>query len=389
MQTRRDPTTLQYNGLTTHTLGLPADSYFDARHYEHELQRIWYRNWFYVCRSSEMAQPRSFRTVELGSQRLLLVRGDDGVLRGFHNTCRHRGAALCRESEGRLRSGAITCPYHAWAFSLQGDLLRTSSKQHAAGFDAAELSLYKIQARESQGFIFIALTDDPPPFDQAFDPPLSRLQSWPLQDLKVGHVLVKTVMCNWKIFWENFNECLHCPTVHPSLSQLVPIYGRGIVREGDDPNWAQNADNPDPKFRGGLRPGATTWSLDGQLTGVPFPGISDDDRRRGAIYITSLPSLFMVAHTDYVRTVRLRPLSPDSMELRVEYLFSGETLAKPGFDMDNIVNFANTVLAEDASVCELNQRGLHAAPHAAGVVMPEEYVVLQFHDWVRAELSRV
>ena len=389
MQTRRDPPTLQYNGLKTHTLGLRADAYFDGRNYEHELQHIWYRHWFYVCRTSEVTQPRSFRTVELGNQRLLLVRGDDGVLRGFHNTCRHRGAALCRESAGRLRFGAITCPYHAWTFNLQGDLLRTSSKEHPSGFDAAELALYKVQVREAQGFIFIALSDDPPPFDNAFDPPISRLQTWPLQDLKVGHVLVKTLRCNWKIFWENFNECLHCPGVHPSLSQLVPIYGRGIVREGDDPNWAQNADNPDPKFRGGLRSGATTWSLDGQLTGIPFPGLSDDDRRRGAVYITSLPSLFMVAHADYVRTVRIRPLSPESMELRVEYLFSSETLAKPGFDLRNIVDFANTVLAEDAEVCELNQRGVRAAPHVAGVVMPEEYVVLQFHDWVRGELSRV
>ncbi len=107
------------------------------------------------------------------------------------------------------------------------------------------------------------------------------------------------------------------------------------------------------------------------------------------MYVTSLPSLFMVGHADYVRTVRLRPLAPEATELRVEYLFSAETLAKPGFDMRNIVEFADTVLREDAEVCELNQRGLHAAPHAAGVVMPEEYVVLQFHEWIRSELSRV
>jgi Rieske 2Fe-2S family protein len=95
----------------------------------------------------------------------------------------------------------------------------------------------------------------------------------------------------------------------------------------------------------------------------------------------------MVGHADYVRTVRLRPLTPESMELRVEYLFSAQTLAKPGFDMHNIVNFANTVLREDGEVCELNQRGLRAAPHVAGVVMPEEYVVLQFHRWVQAQLA--
>ncbi len=152
MQTKRDPTALQYNGLTHYAKGLPADAYFDERQYERELQRIWYRNWFYVCRSGELSQPRAFRSVELGDQRLLLVRDDDGVLRGFHNTCRHRGAALCRESEGRLRSGAITCPYHAWVYSLQGALLRTSSKHHAEGFDPAELSLYGIRVHESHGF---------------------------------------------------------------------------------------------------------------------------------------------------------------------------------------------------------------------------------------------
>src|ERR1700675_4360375 len=98
MPTTPDTTATQYNGLTTHTKGLPADDYFDASRYERELQRTWHRNWIYVGRSREMTQPRAFRTFELGDQKLLLVRGDDGVLQAFHNTCRHRGAALCRES---------------------------------------------------------------------------------------------------------------------------------------------------------------------------------------------------------------------------------------------------------------------------------------------------
>src|SRR5271155_6222142 len=101
-----------YNGLTELTAGLAADAYHDPRHYARELQRIWYRNWVYVCRSSEISAARAFRTFELGDQTILLVRDDAGVLQGFHNTCRHRGAALCRENEGLLRSAAIICPYH-------------------------------------------------------------------------------------------------------------------------------------------------------------------------------------------------------------------------------------------------------------------------------------
>jgi Rieske 2Fe-2S family protein len=378
---------LGYNGLTEHTPGLLAEAYFDPRQYERELQRIWYRNWVYVGRSSEVARPRAFRTFELGDQKILLVRDDQGVLQGFHNTCRHRGAALCRESEGTLRSGSIICPYHAWVYNLQGDLLRTSSRTHASGFRLADYPLYKVSVKEWNGFAFVAL-GNPPPFEKIFDLPLNRLDDWPLQALVVGHVLLKTIQCNWKIFWENYNECLHCPGVHPKLSQLVPIYGRGLLEERDDPEWNAHAADTDPRYKGGLRSGAATWSMDGCTTGKPFPGLSDADIRAGHIYMTSLPSVFLVGHVDYVRVVRLLPLGPEKTELRVEYLFSPETLADANFDMRNVVDFTNLVMTEDAEVCELNQRGLRAGPHARGVVMPEEYVIRQFHDWVHAELAR-
>jgi len=348
-----------YNGLTEHTEGLPAETYFDPRNYERELQRI------------------------------LLVRDDSGVLQGFHNTCRHRGAELCREPRGHLKSGQIVCPYHAWAYTLQGDLLRTTSKRHAHGFEVGNFPLYKVRAREWNGFIFVALTDDPPPFEKLFDLPIDRLDAWPLKDLIVGHVLLKTIQCNWKIYWENYNECLHCPGVHPKLSQLVPIYGRGLLEERDDPYWTVHTTDDDPKFKGGLRSGAATWSLDGRATSSEFPNLSVEDRKAGHIYMTGLPSMFIVGHVDYVRVVRLRPLGPEQAELRVEYLFLPQTLADPNFDLRNVVDFTDMVMTEDADICEVNQRGLHAAPHVRGVVMPEEYVLRQFHDWVRAELARV
>jgi Rieske 2Fe-2S family protein len=84
----------------------------------------------------------------------------------------------------------------------------------------------------------------------------------------------------------------------------------------------------------------------------------------------------------------LLPLGPEKTELKVEYLFPPQSLADPAFDMRNIVDFTNLVMTEDAGVCELNQRGLHAGPHVRGVVMPEEYVIRQFHDWVKSELKR-
>jgi Rieske 2Fe-2S family protein len=378
---------LGFNGLTEHTEGLPAEAYFDPRHYERELRGIWYRNWIYVGRSQELPGPRSFRTFEVGTQKVLLVRDEQGTVRAFHNTCRHRGAALCREHDGQLRSAAIVCPYHAWVYSLSGELLRTSSKSLPKGFATADHPLYPVRVREWCGFIFVALTDEPAPFETIFDLPLGRLDAWPLADLRLGHTMLKQINCNWKIFWENYNECLHCPGVHPRLSQLVPIYGRGLLEERDDPQWRAHAADADPKYKGGLRRGARTWSLDGKTTGIPFPNLSEEDRKAGHIYMTSLPSVFLVGHVDYVRVVRLRPLGPEQTELRVEYLFSPETLADPQFDMRNVVEFTNQVMTEDAGVCELNQAGLKAVAHHRGVVMPEEYVIRQFHEWIHAQLS--
>ena len=382
---RRDP---GYVGLTTAVDSLPASFYFDPGHHQLEMTRIWYRNWIYVCRSSDIGTARTFRTLEVGDQSILVVRGEDRVARAFHNTCRHRGAVLCRSSQGRFPSAGIVCPYHSWRYSLRGDLVQTSSKQHGDGFDMRDFPLYHLPINEWNGFIFAALTNEPPPFGAAFDLPLNRLDDWRLGDLVAGYTLRKTIQCNWKVFWENYNECLHCPGVHPRLAQLVPLFGRALLERRDDPSWQDHADDDDPKYGGGLRTGAESWSMDGKPVGVPFPGVSPEDRKAGHVYLTSVPSMFIVAHVDYVRVVRLRPLGPERTEMSIEFLFLPETLADPKRDLMNAVEFTDIVMSEDAEICELNQRGLRALPHAGGVLMPEEYAIRQFQNWVRSELTR-
>ncbi|MGH8132380.1 MAG: aromatic ring-hydroxylating oxygenase subunit alpha, partial [Steroidobacteraceae bacterium] len=331
---RRDP---GYSGLTTAIGSLPASYYFDPAHHRLEMQRIWYRNWIYVCRSSELGTARSFRTLELGDQTILVVRGEDRVARAFHNTCRHRGAALCREPAGRFPAAGIVCPYHGWRYNLRGELVQTSSMLHGEGFELGDFPLYALPLTEWNGFIFAALTPEPPPFAASFDLPLNRLDAWQVGDLAVGHRLTKTIQCNWKVFWENYNECLHCPGVHPRLAQLVPLFGRALLERRDDPRWQDHADDDDPKYGGGLRAGAESWSLDGKPAGVPFPNLSPADRKSGHVYLTSVPSVFIVAHVDYVRVVRLRPLGPECTEMNIEFLFLPETLADPQRDIMNAV----------------------------------------------------
>jgi Rieske 2Fe-2S family protein len=128
--------------------------------------------------------------------------------------------------------------------------------------------------------------------------------------------------------------------------------------------------------------------MDGNPVGALFPDVGSEDRQAGHVYLTSVPSVFIVAHVDYVRVVRLLPLAPEVTEMSIEFLFLPETLADPKCDIAGAVEFTNIVMSEDGEICEVNQRGLHALAHDRGVLMPEEYAIRQFQDWVRAELSR-
>ena len=214
-----------------------------------------------------------------------------------------------------------------------------------------------------------------------------NLREFPLEKMVVGHRWIKSITCNWKIFWENFNECLHCPNVHPNLADLVPIYKRRLINEKDRPDWRKHIDESDPKFRGGLRAGAETWSKDGSAQGRILPGLSDADVARGQTYAVALPGSFIAGYGDHVRIVRLLPQGPEAIELTVEWLFPQETLDDLNYDLMNVVDFTVSVLEEDSAACELNQRGLHAVPFDAGVLMPEEYHLKTFHDWLREKLS--
>jgi Rieske 2Fe-2S family protein len=377
-----------YNGLGSVEETLPSHAYFDAAHYQRELDSIWYRNWVYLCRAKSLETPRSYRTFDLGSQQILLLRDEAGGLRAFHNTCRHRGSRLCRAEAGRFDAKRIVCPYHRWAYSLEGALLRTSSLAAPEGFDPSDYPLYDLAVAEWGGFVFVNLAgDDGLSVEGSFDRASERLGHWPLEDLIVGHSYRKILECNWKVFWDNFNECLHCPGVHPELSSLVPLYGRGIIAERDDPHWREHADSDDPRFKGGLRRGGATWSMDGQAQGATFQGLSDQERRAGQTFVTSLPSAYMVGHVDYVRVVRLLPLGPERTELVALWLFPPEALAEAAFNPAEVAEFATLVMEQDAEACELNQRGLHALRHDKGVLMPEEYYVKWFHDWVRAQMA--
>lgn len=366
---------------------LPSHYYYDEDHYERELKSIWYKNWIYVCRADEMEEKRSFKTVEIGNQNILILRGDDGEFKAFHNVCRHRGSRLVTEKEGIFKSKYIICAYHSWSYKQEGSLLATSSKTCPSNFKSEDHSLYDVAITNWHGFVFINLAgEEAKPIEECILEGSDDLTNWRMSSLKVGHKFSKIMDCNWKLFWENYNECLHCPNVHKSLVQLVPIYKRRIIGPKDDANWKDHIDSDDPKLAGGLRPGSHTWTNDGQPIGPTFPGLSEKEIKRAYNYLDILPTVFIVGHIDYVRLVRLVPKGPEQTEIYVEWLFMPETLNDPDVDISSAIEFTKEVLLEDASVSELNQKGLRSIAYNQGTIMPEEYLVAHFKNWVLNQL---
>ncbi len=158
---------------------LPATWYYDPDHHREELRRIHARNWIHIGRVEEFPA-MTVRRIEVAGQNLIAVNDPAGGIACFHNTCRHRGAELCAAPETRLKSKLITCPYHEWSYGLDGRLVRVPYATPTADFRKEDHGLLPVHVKQWNGFVFVCLADDPPPFDAAPDLGAHALDNWPM-----------------------------------------------------------------------------------------------------------------------------------------------------------------------------------------------------------------
>lgn len=354
--------------------GLPRTAYLDAGWFADEMATIFSKEWVMVGRVADFPAGR-MRRIFVGGAQLIVAHGSEGSLSVYHNSCPHRGSELCRAPEEPLGK-LIRCPYHAFSFAASdGALASTGHAVPTADFDREAHRLKRAATRTWNGFLFVNLAKSLTELQA--DVSLDTLDNWPMESLVTGYRWESEVACNWKTFWENYSECLHCPGIHPELCELVPIYGRGLMDASEAPGWM-----PDDAGQPRLRQGAESWTVSGLPCGPTFPGLSEAERLAGYSFVTLWPSTYVVAHVDYVRSVRIIPLAPERTALVAEWHFPVETLAQPGFDASQVASFARQVLEQDAAASEMNQRGLHSQAFRSARLMPEEYEIHRFHQWV-------
>ena len=191
--------------------------------------------WLYACTVAHVKQPGDWFLFELAHNSVIVVRGRDGEVRAFHNTCRHRGARIC---DGQGGSAArLTCPYHLWTYGLDGKLL--AARAMPEGFDKSEHGLVPVALENIGGLIFVCLSDDPPPIDRVKADIAAQIGIYDLERCKVAVQDELVEDANWKLVMENNRECYHCDSNHPELIACLGTDGFGKGLPEDAPHAAE------------------------------------------------------------------------------------------------------------------------------------------------------
>lgn len=350
---------------------LPPEAYTSAEVFAWE-QRHLLSGWQCVGRSADVAQPGDQRAERAGASTVLLARGRDGVLRGFANTCRHRGHELlpCGSTASQR---ALVCPYHAWSYSLEGDLVAAPGYTEGPSFAKSDYPLQRVRVAEWHGWVFVDPSGEAPELETHLGVLGERIGPYAPERLRVAVAHEYVIKANWKTVSENYHECYHCPLIHPELCAVSP--------PDSGQNWASDADGA---FVGGwmdLRDGMATMSLDGTSGGVPIPGLDAEALRR-VDYIQVFPNLLVSLHPDYVMTHRIVPLSANETWVECAFAFPPEAFEQDGFDPSYAADFWDVTNRQDWAACESVQRGLESGRAIAGPLSPAEDAVYRFVQMV-------
>ncbi|GGM80208.1 aromatic ring-hydroxylating dioxygenase subunit alpha [Dactylosporangium sucinum] len=340
---------------------LPAAAYTDPSVLAWERRHLFAGGWTCVGRLAELSAGCTQRAVTVGDVGVLLTFGPDGGpggVRAFANVCRHRGHELLPDGSAADRPSAV-CPYHGWAFKLDGSLATAPHMAGVANFDAAALGLVELRAAVRHGWVLVNAGAAAPPVDEYVGVLDGLLTPYNLETLKLGDRHVYEVAANWKVIVENYQECYHCPLIHPELCKVSP------PTSGD--NWALPG-----AWVGGtmdLRDHAETMSFDGRGAGAFIDGAP----RRTILYVALFPNLLISAHPDYVMTHRLTPIEPGRTAIECSWYF------EPSIDATAYaVDFWDLTNRQDWAACESVQRGVSSPHFVPGPLASNEDAVYQW-----------
>jgi Rieske 2Fe-2S family protein len=360
---------------------LSGADYVSRDVYEQERERIWWGDWICLGRTEEVATAGDYIVRDVAGESIFITRNDAGELHGFYNVCSHRGTKfLDDEPSGGHAKKAFVCPYHAWTYDLDGRLIGTPNVKEDEHFDRSEFPLHQVAVDSYAGFLFVNLAREPRPLIAALTDgaeSITAFERFKMEELRVGVRIVYEVAANWKIVVENYNECLHCPQIHPELVKVVPLFRFGEVWDEetrDDGNW--------------MMEGASSFTANGKSELPKLPDLLPDDY---VMYYGSyeFPNLLLNLHPDCVMYYIGLPKGPSHTTVVSEYLFRPETIADPKlFKPEPVVEFWDRISKQDWEVCARAQTGVGSRAFTTGIYPRQDRFLYNFNEEWRQVMGR-
>jgi choline monooxygenase len=340
---------------------LPARWYLDEDVLALEREKVFFRTWQWVGRSSDVASPGDFFATDVLTEPLVVARGLDGKLRGFSNVCRHRAGPV---AEGQGNRKQLQCLYHGWVYGLDGRLLRAGEMEGVEDFRPDEICLPPVRVEEWPPLVLVKLDGDGSSLAETIPGVHEEVEraGFPVEKMTLVERREYVVEANWKVYVDNYLEGYHIPIVHPALFREVD-YERYRV-ETKRFHSAQLAP---------LRAG------DG--SGRTYPRTSEDEE---ALYYWVFPNLMLNFYPGNLQANSVVPLDAE----RTLTTFEWYALERSD-DLKKAIEFSDQVQREDMAICRAVQRGLRSRTYDRGrFSVRRENGVHHFHLLLHEHLSR-
>jgi len=392
---------------------MPRGMYRDGALYEAELDAIWHRGWLFAGFDIEIPDAGDYLTLAVGDTPIVVIRGDDGEVRAFHNVCRHRGSQLCRSETGHVR--AIVCPYHRWTYARNGELVACHGMHD--GVEKSRLALKPIAVERVAGLVYVSLAAEPAPFDGLRGRFASAGAPQGFDRAKVAATTSVDVEANWKLVWENNRECYHCLTGHPqyvrsnfdvheiehaspAVRERIAVAVARTQSRWDVPDDAAAhpkgglATFPDPDRglwytcnRTALAEGYVTESMDGRRV-APLMGDYESENV-GVLRMRSLPNFWLHASCDHAVVTRMLPAGIRRTTMKSWWLVHRDAREGADYDVERLMPFWNLTNEQDWEICRWQQKGVDSTGYEPGPLSQrKEYNVDAFIRWYLGAMRR-
>lgn len=348
---------------------LPPWCYTSEEFYRAEVRNIFMREWNFLGRADRVPNAGDFFTVNFVGVPLIVVRGDDGVVRAFSNTCRHRGAKV---AQGEGKCEFFQCPYHGWIYGLDGALKGAGGMREVKGFKRDEYGLVPVRLETWGGFIFVSFDKDAPDLMDFLGDLPEQLASYDCENLVTTRRVEFDLECNWKLYIENAMEEYHLPYVHKATLDLLEMNHDIIPTRG---NWDAIREKHD---------GTRALLEEDQSHALPRIPTLSGPPAEGTHYVVIYPSTMLGMTKDTVWWLELHPQGPNRTKLIVGSAFHKEAIARPDFE-DKVKYYYkrwDKSIVEDNEVAGLQHEGVSSPFARPGRLSRLEPLVHHIANWV-------